>query len=388
MRKIFFLTRTYPDMESGGGGIIRKGTVDFLRQYGFDVWIVAPNYNSRKVDINDDCKHILLPHAGCFKICALKESLGIWDDYLEGWTNYAASYLTKIVNKDDLLIATSGGELGMIILAHKLKKNRACKFIIHFHDPLSYTTINGIFLDYIKTRLHHVNRDKAEAFYLKSADAIITSSISYKDGLIGKYPFYEEKIHHNYFGYIKELPVSIKPIGNPICIVYGGAMGKIQSPEILAEAIIGVENVKVSYVGDWKSNPSLKKYENSPQIDMLDSMLNRNYINYLLKEADIGFISLQGKLASLCVPSKLYEFINIGIPVLASVKGDAGKIISDNEYGMIADYDVNSLRETIKKMSVPEQLLKFRNNISEQRFVWSMEYRVKEFISIIRKIYE
>jgi glycosyltransferase involved in cell wall biosynthesis len=385
MRKIFFLTRTYPDQDNGGGGIIRKGTVHYLRKYGYEVCIIAPNYRGKQIEIDEDRQHILLPHVGHFKFCTMMESMGVWDDYLEGWATHAAKYLKDIVCENDLLFVTSGGELGMIILAYKLKISTKCKFIVNFHDPLSFTTINGERLNYIKSRIPHVTRDRAEFFYLKTAEAIITSSIAYRDGLIKKYPLFKGKIYNNYFGYIHELPVSAKLAVDSICIVYGGAMSKIQSPEILANAVSGIKQIKVLYVGNWENNLELLKYKNNNQIELISPMSNEEYTTFLSEKADIGFISLQGQLSALCIPSKFYEFINLGIPVLATIEGDTRLIISQNEYGMVSNYDVDSLRKTILKMCDANKLLKFKNKILKERFIWSMEYRIKEIIDIIEK---
>jgi glycosyltransferase involved in cell wall biosynthesis len=388
MQKIYFLTRTYPGINNGGGGIIRRGTVQYLQKYGYEVCVVAPDYKNRQIEADKELQHILLRHVGHFKLCAVIESLGIWDDYLEGWAVRAVKYLKNIVCKNDILFVTSGGELGMIMLAHKLKKLTGCKFIVNLHDPLSFTTVNGERMNYIKSKIPHVTRDNAEKFYLKTADAIITSSVAYKDGLMQKYPLFKDKICHNYFGYINEETVSYKLAGDPVHIVYGGAMSKLQSPEILAKAVSGLKHVKISYIGNWMSNQELVKYRNNSQIELIDSMSHKDYINYLLENADIGFISLHGQLASLCVPSKLYEFINLGIPVLATAGGDTQAIISQNGYGMASNYDVDSLKETILKMCDINKLSKFKDKIIKERFIWSMEYRIKEVINVIEKIAE
>lgn len=58
--RIYYLTRSYPDINTGGGGIIRKGTIDHLMQHGYDVWIIAPSCTGN-LDISEEKKHILCP---------------------------------------------------------------------------------------------------------------------------------------------------------------------------------------------------------------------------------------------------------------------------------------------------------------------------------------
>ena len=384
--RIFYLTRTYPSENLGGGGIIRKGTIDHLKKNGYEVWVISPNYNGAGVDVNDDHKHILLPHVGNFKLCSFLETIGLWEDYMAGWVYYAVRYLRKILKKEDLLFATSGGELGTIILAKKLADIIGCKYVINLHDPISFTTVNGEVTRYIKTKFRHVTRDKTEYKYLFSASAIITSSESYRDCLMQKYPVFAPKISCHHFGYIKSLQYSKRKPKGRINIVYGGAMGELQSPEILAEAVGGIENVKVVFIGNWRSNPKLIQYEKCSNIDLIDVLPNREYIKYLQDNADVGFVSLKGQLAEICIPSKLYEFINLGLPILGILGGDGRNIIRNNLYGVVVRYSVQSLREAILDISNPKKLSMYKNNVIRDREKWAMDCQIKDVLSVINEI--
>lgn len=381
--KLYYITRSYPDSNTGGGGIIRKGTIDHLVQYGYDVWIIAPSYNG-KLHIDKEKKHILLPHLGHFKTCAVLESIGIFDDYLEWWAFNAYVYLRKIIKKDDLLLATSGGELGPTILAYKLKKYLGCKYMINFHDPLNFTTVNGTFLRYYKTFVKHVVRDSAEEKYLLEASAIITSSEVYRNILMNKYP--KLRIFNNHFGYVSERTLAKTYSDSPkINIVYGGAMGVLQSPELLARAAIGLDNINVYYVGEWKKNSNLSRFRNEKNVILVDSMPNDSYIEFLLQTADLCFVSLLGPTADLCVPSKIYENINLGIPMLGVVRGDAAKIITDNKIGLISNYDEVCLRNILFGLTKVD-LKEFYKNIRRVKKNWSMSEKIKELVLIIEMV--
>ena len=115
-------------------------------------------------------------------------------------------------------------------------------------------------------------------------------------------------------------------------------------------------------------------------------MSNKEYIDYLQKNADIGFVSLQGQLAELCVPSKLYEFINLGLPILGVLGGDGKNIICTNHYGIVADYNTQSLRNSILEMAHSERLLAYRNNVIRDREKWAMNYQIRDVLSIIDNI--
>lgn len=381
--RIYYLTRSYPDINTGGGGIIRKGTIDHLMQHGYDVWIIAPSCTGN-LDISEEKKHILLPHVGHSKTCGALESIGFFDDYLEWWAFNAYFILRKIVKKDDLLFATSGGELGSIILSYKLKKSIGCKYIVNFHDPLNFTTVNGIILRYYKTLIKHVVRDNAEEKYLSEASAIITSSEVYKNVLINKYPKFP--IFNNHFGYVKPLPSSkVYCDGTKINIVYGGAMGRLQSPELLARAAIGLDHIVVYYIGEWRHNSNLFALKEQKNVILIDSMSNDRYIDFLLRTADLCFVSLLGPTAELCIPSKIYENINLGIPMIGVVKGDAAKIINDNKIGFVSEYDEICLRNILSQLK-KRDLVYFYENIKRIKVFWSMKEKIKELVSIIEMV--
>ena len=86
------------------------------------------------------------------------------------------------------------------------------------------------------------------------------------------------------------------------------------------------------------------------------------------------------------MPSKLYEFINLGIPILGVLGGDAKNIICANHYGIVADYNLCSLRNSILKMVYSERLLMYKNNIIRDREKWAMNYQIKDVLSIIDNV--
>lgn len=143
--KLFFITRTFPD-EKTGGAIIRKGTVENLRKCGYDVWIIAPNYSSKEFVVNKCNRYILCPIKMSLRISLILESFGICDDYLQYWAKESIRYLIDYVTKDDLIFATSGGELGSIMLGLMLKEKVGSKVVANLHDPIGFTWIMVLFL--------------------------------------------------------------------------------------------------------------------------------------------------------------------------------------------------------------------------------------------------
>ena len=189
----WFLTRSLSPFQDTGGGQIRKAQVDGLMALGWDIAVVMPEYRKKTITIKDNIT--MIPMFGKQRILNWMQRIGLLEDYLDYWVNDAYEYMKNRVAKDDIIIATSGGELGMIKLGSLLKIKTNCKFIINFHDPIAYSLVNNLRLD----NSFHVSREKVEEKYIKYSDIIITSSNVHKNSLILKYPEISSKIVNIYF---------------------------------------------------------------------------------------------------------------------------------------------------------------------------------------------
>ncbi len=54
-------------------------------------------------------------------------------------------------------------------------------------------------------------------------------------------------------------------------------------------------------------------------------MSHRDYIIYMQTNVDVAFLSLSKEYFSACIPAKLYDYINIGLPILASLPDGEAK---------------------------------------------------------------
>lgn len=379
--KIYYITRTYPD-NSSGGAIVRKGTIDHLKVAGFEVWVVAPNYKTNQLIIDSHLKHILVPLDTNMRIAYYLEKWGIWDDYLKKWTNNTYNYLYPIVGKDDILFTTSGGELGSIIIGHQLKSKLGCKFIINFHDPLAYSVVNGKVLD----DKFHVSREKKERKYCKNADLIICSSEDNAHSLSEKYPDLKSVIKINYFGYIENIPIQDNYLNDKLSIAYGGNFSPLQVPELLGELLETATDVDAFFIGKYENYKPVSIYKE--KFNFISNLSTIEYYDFLKKNVNVGFVSLANNYLGACVPSKIYDYINLGLPILGALpEGDAMNIINQRGYGIACRYDDKvGLLNAVNILKQKESRLDYRKNILKDKEGWAMEKRIKDVIGWIQEM--
>lgn len=384
---IYFLTRSFYPFQSGGGPLARTGTVNSLRKKGWRVVVVMPNYKSHKWLIEKDIYLIPFSKSKYIKLFSLLERIGIFEDYLDKWVEIAFEYLKKVIKKDSIILSTSGGELGMIKLGSKLKKYSAKNsFVIHYHDPLNYGYMSGLKRD----RKFHVSRQKYQEKYMSNADSIITTSEFYSDILIEKFISLRLKIKNVHLGYIKEFKSKKyqKKSKSKLRIAYSGIMSSVQKPEQLYEAFLKLgpqkENVEIFFIGNRKNYRPLKNIKHK-NVYFYDFIPHNDYLSFMYENIDIGFVSLTSSYYGACVPSKIYEYINLELPIIGVLpEGDAKKIIEKNKFGLASNYgNINNISENIKALLDEEIFSLTKQNIIQNRRNFSIEKSVSLINEII-----
>ena len=382
--KIWFLTRSLYPYQKTGGGQIRLGQIQFLKELKYEIKVILPNYNSNKLNINKNIIQIPLDYN--IRFASYLERIGFYEDYFDKWINNSFDYLKDKIKKEDIVFATSGGELGMIKLGSLLKDEINCKFVVNFHDPIAYSLVHGLRLN----KKFHISREKQEEKYLKNSNLILTSSESNQSSLQNKYPKWKDKIKNNYFGYIKQINLNkySKTLSNKLRIAYVGNMGELQQPEILYEVYQkNSDNIEIYFIGDISNYKPLQNIENI-NIKFINYMPHDEFLKFMIENVDIGFVSLANEYLGVCVPSKIYEYINLGLPMIGALpNGDGKYIINNKNYGMAYRYDdTDGLAKAVKKFQDKEFLDNIKNNILKDRNKWDMKEKMQEVDSLLKGI--
>lgn len=378
MGKLYFLAKYLAT--NRGGGLIRHRQMTLFRQYGIDVTSVTPNWDSSKLLVQDG--NIRIPFKGYHRFQRIKEYLGLAEDYLDYWGREAYQYLLPRLKSTDVLFATASGELACLKLASQLKDATRARYVANLHDPLSFSKVNG---KKFGSR-PHANRERSEQRYLANVDLVFTCSNTYCDALKNKYPQIAGHIINSYFGYVHKEELRPKLPCNKLRIAYGGSFLSTQRPEILAQATAGLMDIEVYYIGNHVSYKPLKPFRD--RCIFVDAMPQRDFNRYMMDHIDVGFVSLSKDYFGACVPSKIFEYLNLGLPILGALpNGDAKDIINEGPYG-IAKYfqDHEGIREAARRLRDEHLYKEIRRKVIADRVSWSMERRIEKIITSLKQM--
>ncbi|MBQ42431.1 MAG: hypothetical protein CME15_08225, partial [Gemmatimonadetes bacterium] len=101
----------------------------------------------------------------------------------------------------------------------------------------------------------------------------------------------------------------------------------------------------------------------------------------------IGFFSLADSTFAYATPTKLFEYVELGIPILAALPpGAARTLIEENDIGMVADPgDINGLAAHLAGLAdQPDLRRRFEANVEHMRERFPPELEADKWRDAIR----
>ena len=193
---------------------------------------------------------------------------------------------------------------------------------------------------------------KKECKLLKVADIVGCTSPGNINYFLSNYSFLEKKkvqlLYNNskIFNRSDELKFDNKDFSDMFTVVFGGNMGKPQQLENvfnLAKRTLNFKDVLFIVIGKGTEIEKLKDVANQMGIynlKFIDSLSRENYFK-LISSCNLGLISLHQDFTVPNTPMKLNDYLNAGIPVLASIdrNNDLGELLEQNKMGKYAYSD-------------------------------------------------
>jgi len=232
----------------------------------------------------------------------------------------------------------------------------------------------------------------------KHASSVMPISEDHRDDLLNN-GIEPSKIHMIYMGVSDQfiLVDSNKAmLGQPLRLMYIGTVSKARGRDVMLEAMALLDksnkNVHLTIVG--ANDEQIKFCENRiVELDIKDyvSVLARvpgSQIPNYLTQADVGICLWESNSWNeYNPPTKLFEYLVAGIPVLASDIRTHTRYVSDLKNGLIFEYDAPSLAKAITKLIVNKNLfqsLKQHAKQSGQQYLWSKIQPI--YLDVVRNL--
>jgi glycosyltransferase involved in cell wall biosynthesis len=152
-------------------------------------------------------------------------------------------------------------------------------------------------------------------------------------------------------------------------IFYAGLLGVAQGVYDLIRNI-GLDGCELHIFGDGAEKTQIKKFisENPSKNIVFHGMLDRGELHRMLETFDVALVPLATRIYG-SVPSKIFEYAALGLPVLYFGGGEGEEIVTDYNLGWIArvgDYEsLNREVSAIAKIS-PAEMLAMKQNVRKR----------------------
>ena len=209
--------------------------------------------------------------------------------------------------------------------------------------------------------------------------------------LSDKYPFLASKITTNLFGHMENSKNKSTVIPKGIfSMIYLGSISKTQAPDIFAKIIGGMDNCdefRIRFQGEEKIRdfakliPSFCSYHNRGERQVVLDEIRNNF--------HMGLVSLSGDQFKGCIPSKIYEYIGLGLPIWGMLpRGDAYELINDLKIGVAFLLNEGpKAQKFIQSANKNRTLLNvYKENLDKNFEKFSMKNKIREVVEIILSV--
>lgn len=294
----------------------------------------------------------------------------------------------NISGKLDFVILHSP-PLPLSSVSSKIAKKYSGKYILNLHD---FFPQNAVDLGILKNKLIIKFFEMMESRAYANADKLVVPSESHKKFLVEKRGLSEEKID------IIEHWIDLKPfvaagksgkyrklynLENKFIFLFAGVLGPSQGLDFIlkiAKAVESNQKIHFLFVGDGMAkNPLI---ETAKEMDLknvsFEPFVSKEEYPFLVKDVNVGIISLTDKNTTPAVPAKLMGYMAGSLPVVGFLhaESDGSKIINEAKCGYASEFgNIKAGVDLINKLYADTQKTK---EFGENAFDYAEKHFSKE----------
>lgn len=368
MKDILIITNYFPPETGAASNRISHLAAGLVKQ-NFKVSVVTPlpNYPKgaifegyrgkfRQTDIEN---HITVHRLWLYASNSKNKLLRLW-----AMISYSLSLIwffiwNKIPNK--VIIQSPPLLVAFTCLLFLRKKHR--KLLLNVSD---LWPIAGLELGVFKKNLSYALLERIEYFNYHKADLILGQSREIIAHISHLFPNKKLYLYRNYPDF--DLPeLHLKSI-NPekITLVYAGLLGIAQGIYKLCEAL-DYTHIEFHIYGAGAEQEKIVQFiSKNPDLPIVyHGEISRSALHHALLRYDITIIPLLNRIYG-SVPSKIFEYARLGLPILYFGGGEGEKIIAKHQLGWVANPgNYEQLNSIINTIDTDELSLKKRIQIQQ-----------------------
>lgn len=273
-------------------------------------------------------------------------------------------FVGLFLSKNDVIV-TESPPLFLGITGFILSRIKKSKWVFNISDlwPASVAELGLIDKNSFQYRISI----KMESFLYKKAAIVTGQSETILNNINERYPKINTYLLSNGVD-IKKYPVEPKQYTPSIRIIYAGLHGLAQGLDQIITAAREFQrepNIEFVLIGDGPEKANLIKLVKEQDINNIRFLdpITKAEIPNTLSLSDIILVPLKTQLTG-AVPSKLYEGMAAGRPIILLAKNEAADIVQKTKCGIVVEPgNINGLISAIRYLiSFPEERVRMGKN--------------------------
>ena len=371
MKDILIITNYFPP-ETGAASNRIFHLAEGLQKYNFKVSVITPLPNYPKGKVFEG-------YRGRFKHTSTENNITISRLWI-----YASNSKNKLLrllamlsysfsliwffawNKIPKTVIIQSPPLLVAFTSVFFLRSKTRKTIVNVSDlwPLA-----GLELGAFKKNFSYKLLEKIEHFNYRHANLVLGQSEEILTYIKSLYPKKETFLYRNYPDFSTPLPNAEIHNAEKIKMVYAGLLGVAQGVLKLCEKLDYSKVQFHIYGAGAEQNAIESLIKNQPDLDIVyHGEVTRQLLHQVLPEYDMTIIPLLNRIYG-SVPSKIFEFARLGIPMLYFGGGEGETIIKKHGLGWVAEAsNYEDLNTVISKLDTSKLQSKNRIRIQETAF--------------------
>lgn len=198
--------------------------------------------------------------------------------------------------------------------------------------------------------------DRTVELLYRQADQIVVVSQAFIEPIAdrgidqSKIAYHPNGIDMEFYRSKSETSSAIENLDDQFIVSYVGTIGRAHGLSIVMEAAPDLQGVKFVLVGDGAKREELEAQSTNYENITFTGRRPKSEIPAILRESNVALVHLKPhKVFETVVPSKLLEAMAAGLPVVLGVRGEAERILTQAEAGVVIEPgDADELVEAVR----------------------------------------